>query len=428
MLFLDCMLRETGTRPASFDASLSGYIGDGIEPIETCDASTGMFSILDTVTQTTLASVIAERNEYVELLATEQGRYFSENVGDPRSMKRAIRVANLLSSSTVNGSSTRSSRALQPSQWRTCLPTVSPVSVEDRYSFVNCMVFGLDFEFWGGTYFDQLSRLHQSGDAALSWIVRDSLSDSECSNAPNFALHQCFKHDFMYTALAAIEGNGAADHAMIDNAWNPRNRSLVEYIFYSDIRQHGCTDNTSNPFIGFESAYILVCQSIGAPELSRAVGWVFNEALRKVFPIELPSLRTDNQWPVTDQEQQHWTDAGANARFVPCDIPRLTYDGFTRSGNVFNVRINVSEHGCAVGSRVDKVFVDFKAKIPTLVETDREFDGDWQLQSAQTSVDLPLPAPAGSTTYFEFVAAAIKMDDIDCNAEAEADSNAVSRG
>ena len=101
--YLDCVRRETGSRPGSFEETLRMYTGSTKAAIDRCDVQTSMFDTYHTVAQEKLTNLMntqpvsgartltigqVVRNRYNRLFADEASNEFTDNIGDLVVMKR----------------------------------------------------------------------------------------------------------------------------------------------------------------------------------------------------------------------------------------------------------------------------------------------------------------------------------------------------
>ena len=393
--FLDCIQRETGARPGSFDAALGGYDLDGIAAFNLCDEETGLTSTVSTLMSDEIER-LRQDSRFTDFVDETLDDEKIQTMTDPDALRRVALIFNMLRGSSESGSSDSSSQvrtppspALSAEDWEDCLTTGAPRTFDAKMAVVNCFLWELPFDFWGGSNYYDLVDAHEdeiNPDPRLDWIKR-GLSDDTCSGislgslgdtTPDFAIRQCLKHDFSYTALAAVvedppDANGnRADHARLDAAWNPRNKSLVEQRFFEDIWEHGCTAEIRQNAPSFDE----LCEDFTEHSVSsRVMGVVMNEFMRKVV---------GPKWPVTDQDIADWdddlvTDGDGNVlvdrrTFKKCDIARVaSHTTPTFAGKSIDVELEV-QRGCVSGSEIEHVRVCYTARFDVLLFDDFEFD------------------------------------------------------
>ena len=383
--FLDCIQRETGARPGSFDAALGGYDLDGIAAFNLCDEETGLTSTVSTLMSDEIER-LRQDSRFTDFVDETLNEEKIQTMTDPDALRQAALLFNMLRGSSTSVSSDSSSQVRTPRQptpsaddWEDCLPTGAPQTFDDKMGIVNCLVSELPLDFWGSEDYREMEAAHQRKDPRLKWIGR-GLTDGGCSfglDPSYFPLKQCLKHDFEYTALAAVVEDPVvdgvtADHGRIDAAWNPRNRSLVELRFYEDVIEHGCAlaqppkyvreicnalDTTVYYPVPLAGTVIIV-----GMDLRQAAAFAMSESLRRF----LPGFWTDiPQWPVTNADIADWDDdlikdeddnvLDDRRIFTECDRARVSSHGEpTFTGKTVDVTLNV-QTGCVAESEVDKV-------------------------------------------------------------------------
>ena len=166
------------------------------------------------------------------------------------------------------------------------------------------MVFQTPHDFW----------LNKSGNkTTFGYYPWMGIGDWECSSIFGFdgPAPSCLKHDVAYASLQKFTGanpqnirGGWENGDELDEAWNPRNKSLADSKFYADVKKHKCELSA----IGWR---ILTC-------------WWPRDLMAGYFFGGVGNLG-DRNWPVTEVDTEHiggyrnTLDADSSEyRFFPC--------------------------------------------------------------------------------------------------------------
>ena len=367
----------------SFDGILDDYTGATKSKMDSGGAcsskATKMFSRNQSLHRSKLATLTsgssANALQYAALLETPQGRQFAANVGDSDTLKR---LAYLGATVGTPGSleqplyvRTSGGRApaprnvtLEQGAGLGCLPTNvngARLTLSNKLLVLNCLVFDTPHSFWvkgdaSSREAKQLKREIDSPTGRYAWLKR---GDWKCSSiAPQGPVPSCLKHDVAYASLQKFAGGDAVaplgndpDGSELDEAWNPRNKSLADEKFRADILRNGCQDQSGS--------YAFSACLAG----NDAVATVFFNGVAK---------RNHKGWPVTNADINDFTSSD---RFKVCSEPVVpTVSGLTisKSGDIITaswdfkpgcVRIALTE----VKFGVDWYFGDHPA---ILVESD----------------------------------------------------------
>ena len=323
------------TRPpavtfATFDDLLASYTGDVKARMEAggdCAAtSTTMFSTNESVARAELARLKAANAEYAAWLATPQGELFEANLGDPDELKFVSYLgattfepgeftAPLYIPSDDGGRDTRDGPDEEElpvvGTGLDCLPqTVSngaDLTLTNKLVVLNCLVFSTPHEFWvqGGERSRDADRLKDAIDSRFgrfAWLDR---GDWVCTKSPDGPLPSCLKHDVAYGGLQEFAGmdvntglTAPPDGTELDEAWNPRNKSLADAKFKADISKWGCQDSAWNARLG-------VC--------------LLTSHAMAEWPYYWGTARFNHKgWPVTARDLRHIEGLD---RFVVCREP-----------------------------------------------------------------------------------------------------------
>lgn len=232
-----------------------------------------MFSTLQSVSKSELATLKSNNADYTALLNTAHGRAFENDVGNSSIIKLYATLAgsgDSYSIPTPTATPTSAARSVVD-------PTPTPVSREgvnclysgetadtmsERIETLNCLVFDTPHSFW----VTQSSKTKTGNDLAAASDNRYSFlgyGDWECSRSPDFAFKSgCLKHDVSYS-LRTFVGPDILGSSWLDEdaVWNPRNKYLADLKFSTDILKDaeratigpslGCPFTSPNPTLTF---------------------------------------------------------------------------------------------------------------------------------------------------------------------------------
>ena len=372
---------------ASFDDILDGYTGATKTKMETggtCGSqATTMFTANQDLHRSKLATLKTGSSvnalEYAALLETPQGMRFEANLADSDTLKRLAflgatvgepgsLVKPLYTPTSSTGASGQGDSpppvSVRQGTGMACLPTNvngARLTLSNKLLVLNCLVFDTPHSFWvkgdaSSREAKQLKREIDSPTGRYAWLKR---GDWKCSSiAPQGPVPSCLKHDVAYASLQKFAGGDAVaplgndpDGSELDEAWNPRNKSLADEKFRADILRNGCQDQSGS--------YAFSACLAG----NDAVATVFFNGVAK---------RNHKGWPVTNADINDFTSSD---RFKVCSEPVVpTVSGLTisKSGDIITaswdfkpgcVRIALTE----VKFGVDWYFGDHPA---ILVESD----------------------------------------------------------
>ena len=355
---LNCIERRTGTTHASFDAVLAEYTAATKTAVDACEedgapassdaqlplTATEMFDTYQRLSIAELTDLRAENSEYDDLLDTDLGREFVENVSSPIIVKRYAGYIATQSSSTARTSALGFG----------CVPSKAPTSLNSKLNVLTCLIIRTPHNFWAGKTFmvDNALVLKSRIDNPTVWPQYEFLGYGDfddCTASPDGPRHACRKHDVAYGSLQKFQGVEEGNE--LDEAWNPRNKSFADLKFYLDVERFGC----QNP--SWE-AIILVC---GMPRQNLANFYYWGVT---------KNVAGHRAWPVTSQDFEH---IGNNWRFTHCtnpQLPQVSDLALTGSGNSFTASWNF-EPGCVVGlANVDFVLTTFMGAASTFITVD----------------------------------------------------------
>ena len=325
----------TGPLPATiatFDDLLASYTGDVKDKMEDTGSngcateSNAMFSTNESEARSALATLKVGNSEYAAWLATPHGRQFEGNLGDPDELKFVSYLgattfepgeftAPLYIPSDDGGRDTRDGPDEEElpvvGTGLDCLPqTVSngaDLTLTNKLVVLNCLVFSTPHEFWvqGGERSRDADRLKDAIDSRFgrfAWLDR---GDWVCTKSPDGPLPSCLKHDVAYGGLQEFAGmdvntglTAPPDGTELDEAWNPRNKSLADAKFKADISKWGCQDSAWNARLG-------VC--------------LLTSHAMAEWPYYWGTARFNHKgWPVTARDLRHIEGLD---RFVVCREP-----------------------------------------------------------------------------------------------------------
>ena len=299
-----------------------------------------------------------------QLLATERGQLFKDNVADPAFIQfiTALIVAQAPTSGASDSSLGGDTVVLTGLD---CFKNLGDVTNEQqRYDALNCITVGTPHDFWvqlaqnegslRSTYMatfcgatnPEWAEECEEGKERYSWI---GYGDLICSPwqlwrtglTPREFLPACLKHDLTWNGLQGIIGDKDKD---LDSAWSPRNKFLSDAQFL--------IDNLCAMKVGVERKECIAENSeywtiVG--QMQWSITWVLG-----VYPIPTPFDRAEAAaaavaanvaWPVTTQDIAHARD---NLRYLPCDAPkisgvRVVENGSKRTANTDDATVTL---GC----------------------------------------------------------------------------------
>ena len=328
---------------ATFDDVLASYTGDVKARMEAggdCAAtSTTMFSTNESVARAELARLKAANGEYAAWLATPQGELFEANLGDPDELKFISYLgattfepgqftAPLYNASSDGGRSTRDGPDEEElpvvGTGLDCLPAGvegADLTLSNKLVVLNCLVFATPHDFWVGSP-DGLGDVEslRTGPQADRWAWL-AFGDWVCTSFLDGPVPSCLKHDVAWGSLKRFEVNSedddvrAKDGDMLDEAWNPRNKSLADANFKADIARHGCQNSD-------RLARALVCPPVNL------LGIATNHSLSELYFLGVANINSKS-WVYTDYDSEH---IDSNPRFAVYEIP-----------SVSNVRVSSSQ-------------------------------------------------------------------------------------
>ena len=343
---------------ASFDEILMAYKGKVKDKMEDdCSAKAdAMFSKVKSLAQAKITTTKAENDDYAALLDTPIGKRFTAKIGNPETLKlfASIRASNPQEPSDSNEGGAGGDSEDQTNIQRTgldCLPYSgeAPEALKDRMAILNCLVFETPHSFWVGDGAQTLKAridsdyTRQDGAAikALKWLGR---GDWICTPpAPQMPVTSCLKHDVAYGSLQKFEGRimsdgyRVADGNELDEAWNPRNKSLADSKFYADILKHGCQLNSG------ELVIIAICLVDSATEFAEMFHWGVAVGNAKGWPV------TDHDLKDAGGAKEEIDPEGTSYRFIDCDgpVPRVTNVSVSQATTMDRVTLTwANEHGC----------------------------------------------------------------------------------
>ena len=317
---------------ATFDDLLASYTGDVKARMEDTGSggcatqSNTMFSTNEREARAELARLKTGNAEYAAWLATPQGQLFEANLGDPDELKFVSYLGattfepgeftaplyNASGDDGVSGQDGPDEEELPVvGTGLDCLPqSVSngaELTLTNKLVVLNCLVFSTPHEFWvqgdnGSRDADRLKDAIDSRFGRFAWLDR---GDWVCTKSPDGPLPSCLKHDVAYGGLQEFAGMDAntsltapPDGTELDEAWNPRNKSLADAKFKADISKWGCQDSAWNARLG-------VC--------------LLTSHAMAEWPYYWGTARFNHKgWPVTARDLRHIEGLD---RFVVCREP-----------------------------------------------------------------------------------------------------------
>ena len=329
---------------ATFDDVLASYTGDVKARMDAggdCAAtSTTMFSTNESVARAELARLKAGNAEYAGWLATPRGLLFEVNLADRDDLK----LVSYLGATTFEpgeftaplyapsgdggavGDSDTTPPAIIPALGTglDCLPSgVSGANLTLRNKLVvlNCLVFSTPHSFWVGNP-DGLGDVEslRTGPQAGRWDWL-AFGDWVCTSFLQGPVPSCLKHDVAWGSLKKFVSNTddddvrAEDDDTLDEAWNPRNKSLADARFKADIARRGCQNSDF-------WARLSVCPPVNL------LGIATNHSLSELYSLGVANINSKS-WVYTDYDSEH---IDSNPRLAVHQIP-----------SVSNVRVSSSQ-------------------------------------------------------------------------------------
>ena len=259
---------------ATFDDLLANYTGDVKAKMEDTGAggcateSNAMFSTNQSEARAELARLKAGNAVYAAWLETPQGLLFEANLGDPDELKFISYLgattfepgeftAPLYDPPSGGGESTRDGPDEEElpvvGTGLDCLPqgvsNGADLTLTNKLVVLNCLVFSTPHDFWVGSS-DGTGDVEslRTGPQADRWAWL-AFGDWVCTSFFQGPVPSCLKYDVAWGSLKRFEVNSedddvrAEDDDTLDEAWNPRNKSLADARFKADIAKHGCQNS-----------------------------------------------------------------------------------------------------------------------------------------------------------------------------------------
>ena len=350
---------STATPYTSFDQILAVYTDDVKAKMESggdCHTqATAMFDLIQSLSPTKLAviKIKPENTVYASLLDTPNGQHFAESVGKASVLKL---LAGVMADPPEPNDSGEGGAvgANEPSTGLDCFPYSgrTPDSVQGKLDVLNCLVFATPYQFWVDNADDVKDRIERG------WIRQDNMTmppqswlgfgDWECTWWFDGPVPSCKKHDVAYSSLQKFagdrgeDGTGAENEDELDDAWNPRNKSLADSKFFADIMKYGCQQQSI-----FATAQCL------APRSELANTYHYGTA-----------ILNSKGWPVTEQDLDHAGGArdeidtdSPDYSFINCagPVPKVTNIVVTQTlGEGYTISWN-NEAGCIEGITLRKM-------------------------------------------------------------------------
>lgn len=208
-------------------------------------------------------------------------------------------------------------------------------SMESKLEVLNCLVIDAP----DGRFETNADSLKQCIDEArtasqdgspCSWL---GYGNWKCSVLPlRVPLPACLKHDLAYASLQRFDGD-AGIHSL-DEAWNPRNKHLVDMIFRDDLDRDTAA---TGPILG------PLRQRVGTPLMHSVASRVNSKT-----------------WPVTQQDIQDIRD---RTYFRRCAVPKVENVQVTRRDDVFEASWDY-DPGCVKDITVDYYRLCWKVSLP----------------------------------------------------------------
>lgn len=223
---------------SSFGFLLGSYTGetrDKMEDDDECGVQADrVFNRVAEIAPAKLTTLKNNDATYADFLSTPIGQSMEGSLGSAAAAKN---TAGLLAypSSTISGASGSSSTT---SGWG-CVPSTEPNTLDEKLKVLDCLIFKTPHSFWLNKDGNEKEfKLH-------SWL---GVGDWKCT-FPGYQgpVSSCLKHDVSFGSLQKFAGinpnnipGGLENGAELDEAWNPRNKSLADSKLYADIMRYGC--------------------------------------------------------------------------------------------------------------------------------------------------------------------------------------------
>ncbi len=251
--------------------------------------------------------------EYSELLKTEKGQAFVNDMGSERLTKEFAEYLSRPDSEAYSINNPRSRRDITDpdpylhAQDVYCIQSdnedAASATLQRKMDVLNCVIFRSRYEFWKYYYDDLLKR-------DRGWLYSD---DDKCTKFFDGPVPSCYRHDVAFGTLQRMIGGSSEDPGKdVDAAWNPRNKHLADDVFKEDIAKHGC-DSASG--LGQFSCTIIATNLVKSHVFIWGTRWINSKG-----------------WPVTSHDLAH---TGKSNEFVPCDIPKVNNVKLRREGRNF---------------------------------------------------------------------------------------------
>ena len=313
---------------------MASYTGDMIATVDGCGLDKQLTAMQKAFKMQLTQAAGESTTLPSQLLATERGQLFKENVADPAFIQfiTALVAAQPPTSGTdaVIGGDVATPTGLG------CLKNAGDDNEQLRYGALNCMIFRTPHDFWvqlakneGTSRSDymkafctanpQWAEECESGKERYSWI---GYGDLICSPSllwntgviPTQFLPACLKHDLTWNGLQGITGEKDKE---LDSAWSPRNKFLSDAQFL--------IDNLCPMKVGVERKDCIAEN----PDYWSLVGklqWGMTWVGLYRIPIDpavaaATAVALNVRWPVTVQDIAHARD---DLRYLPCDVPRVS--------------------------------------------------------------------------------------------------------
>ena len=310
----------------SFDDILSRYTGATKTKMDTGGAcatqATTMFTTVQTLSRSKLATLKSGTAVYAALLETPHGQSLEANVGDPST----TRIVAYLKATTLPlgelehplyvpqsagavGQSTAPNPPPIPALGRglDCMPTGirgNDLTTRNRITVLNCLVFSTPHRFWRDRSRETRDDNAFKRDDRWKVVRWFNYGDWRCSGPLrllNGPVPSCLKHDVGYsTKRIAGVATDPEWNTELDEAWNPRNKALADLKLKVDIEKYGC----ENPSL---AAYP-VCLATPATVADKYYWW-----LADVHHLG---------WPITQADFDH---IESYYRFAVCDPLKMTF-------------------------------------------------------------------------------------------------------
>lgn len=320
----------------SFDDILSRYTGATKTKMDTdgdcATQATTMFTTVQTLSRSKLATIKSGNAVYAALLETPQGQYLEANVGDPST----TRIVAYLKATTLPlgeledplyvpqsagaaGQSTAPNPPPIPALGTglDCLPAGirgNDLTTRNRITVLNCLVFSTPHRFWRDRSRETKDDNAFKRDDRWKVVRWFNYGDWRCSGPLrllNGPVPSCLKHDVGYsTKRIAGVATDPEWNTELDEAWNPRNKALADLKLKVDIEKYGC----ENPSL---AAYP-ICLATPHYVAKWYYGW-----LADVHHLG---------WPITQADFDH---IESYYRFAVCDPVEMIIgdDGFRHLSN-----------------------------------------------------------------------------------------------